>query len=58
MRRIALLIALVAVLAGSTGCCWNWSDPVHPRVCPVVHACDGCLPCDQRSDYSRRGNYP
>jgi len=58
MRRIALILALVAVVVASAGCCWNWSDPFHPRVCPTIHKCDPCPPCGQRPDYSQMGNYP
>lgn len=58
MRRIALILALVAVVAASAGCCFNWTDPIHPRVCPTIHKCDGCGPCSQRTPYSQMGSYP
>jgi hypothetical protein len=58
MRRIALILVLVAFVAGASGCCMNWSDPMHPTVCPVIPKCDGRVPCNQRPDYSQRGSYP
>ena len=59
MRRIALILVLVAFVAAASGCfCYDWSDPMHPTVCPIVPKCDGRVPCNQRPDYSQRGNYP
>ena len=54
MRRIALFVAL-AVFAMSFGGCWNWNDPIHPRVCPKINPCDGCGPC---STQVRQRQYP
>ena len=49
MRRLALILALAVFAMGLSGCCWNWSDPIHPRVCPKINPCDGCGPCSTRS---------
>lgn len=59
MRRIALILALLAFLVGSAGCfCYDCCDYLHPHACPRMPECNGCLPCNQRPDYSERGNYP
>lgn len=57
MRRIALILALVAFVVAGTGCCYTCCDYMHPHACPTMPSCD-CLPCNQRPDYSERGNYP
>ena len=43
MRRIALVLALAAFVISLGGCCWNWCDPMHPRVVPTL---DCPAPCD------------
>ena len=58
MRRIALILALLAFVVGSTGCLsFDCCDYLHPRARAVMPACE-CLPCNQRPDYSERGSYP
>ncbi len=57
MRRIALILALVAFVVAGTGCCYTCCDYMHPHACPTMPSCD-CLPCNQRPDYSERGNSP
>lgn len=59
MRRLAILAALLFVASAAfSGCCWNWSDPIHPRVCPKINPCDGCGPCSARPDHVRQYPYP
>lgn len=58
MRRFVLILALVALAIGSTGCfCYDCCDYLHPRPCPNVPSCD-CPPCGERLDYSEHGLYP
>jgi len=45
MRRIAFVLILAVVAMAFSGCCWNWNDPLHPRLCPKINPCDGCGPC-------------
>lgn len=58
MRRIVLILTLVAAVVALGGCCWNWNDPIHPRVCPTINPCDGCGPCAARPDHVRCYPYP
>jgi hypothetical protein len=58
MRTIALLLVVALTLVAFTGCCWNWNDPLHPRVCPVVHNCDGCSGCIGKPAHTRHYPYP
>lgn len=39
MRRIAWALMLGVVLFSLSACHWNWSDPLHPTVCPRTEDC-------------------
>ena len=56
MRRIALILVLLAFVFAGTGCCIECCDFMHPVPCPSKPTC--CPPCNERPDYSERGNYP
>lgn len=58
MRRFVLILALVALAIGSTGCfSYDCCDYLHPRPRQNMPSCD-CPPCGERPDYSEHGLYP
>ena len=57
MRRLLLILALLACSFSTTACTIDCCDWVHPRPRATMPSCD-CLPCNQRPDYSESIYYP